>query len=125
MYVTVCWLLPLAILVRLAFAVFVYLGLKCDVCDEFELATGKGGSFTGTLSSVQIIVIGSSAILAIPMLFFLGREAVILRSHPAARIPARRGAKSAEKVWHHEYLMKHSIFDGQGSIFQHVRGMSR
>lgn len=49
-------------------------------------------------------------------------DEVILRSHPAALIP-NRGKRPAKKAWHHEYLCKHSIFDGQGGMFQTIRSM--
>lgn len=97
MYYMVCWLLPLAVIVRLCFAVFVYLGLRCGCVEEAALIAA--GSFSDgapllpastRLEPVQWIVLISSAVLAFALFLFLARETVhICRSRRVRKMRKR------------------------------------
>ena len=107
MYVMICWLMPLAVLIRLAFAVFIFLGLRCeciasapiaaaaDPVPLLDLAAGAPSSswFLSGLRPVQTIVIVSSCLLALLLLYFVAREVYGL-----VRQAAERGSRRCMKI---------------------------
>ena len=77
MYAVVCWMMPMALIARLAFGAYIYYALECCRPVEnpnWEFATG----LANTARPVVVVVSGSAA-LALPLLYFLYREAVYLQ----------------------------------------------
>ena len=97
MYWMVCWLLPLAVLVRLGFTVFVFLGLKCECAADEADFSSVFTLFGQDLQPVQYIVIASSTALSLPILFFLAREVAALRQSARTQRRDRRALHAAQE----------------------------
>jgi hypothetical protein len=102
MYYMTCWLLPFAVIVRLGFGVFVFLGLRCGCDDEAALIAagvlgGAGAPLLPTtpLRPVQTVVVVSSCLLGVCMLGFVIREAIAVWNQRDVRHTRKRSATRA------------------------------